>query len=173
MAQRDSTRAGAMLADVQTRLQKTLPAGHFAFGVLASEQALNALLQNDVPTAMRLAEQGVSTVEAAIKAGGEGSYYLPRLLIRRSTVALAAQHLDDAAADSLRAVGMLQQGVEPGKFSSHLGNAFLALGRALQAQGRLEEAGAAFRSAAENLQNTLGQDHPDSREARRLALLKN
>jgi tetratricopeptide (TPR) repeat protein len=173
MAQRDSARAGAMLADVQTRLQKTLPAGHFALGVLASEQALNALLQNDVPSAMRLAEQGVSTVEAAIKAGGEGSYYLPRLLIRRSTVALAAQRLDAAAADSLRAVGMLQQGLEPGKFSSHLGNAFLALGRALQAQGRLEEAGAAFRSAGENLQNTLGQDHPDSREAHRLALLKN
>jgi serine/threonine-protein kinase len=173
MAQRDSTRAGAMLSEVETRLHKTLPAGHFAFGVLASEQAFNALLQNDVPTAMRLAEQGVSTVEAAIKAGGEGSYYLPRLLVRRSTVALAAQHPDDAASDSVRAIGMLQQGVEAGKFSSHLGNAYLALGRALQALGRRKEAGAAFRSAAENLQNTVGEGHPDSREARRLALLEN
>jgi serine/threonine-protein kinase len=169
MAQHNPSRAGAVLEEVQAKLEKSLPPGHFAFGVLATDKALNALLQGDTAAAVKLADQGVSSLEATIKAGGEGSYYLPRLLVRRSVVELAAGRASDAAADARRAVDLLQPGIEPGKFSSHLGNAFLALGRALQAQGKREEARAAFRSAAENLQNTLGPDHPDSRQARQLA----
>jgi hypothetical protein len=40
------------------------------------------------------------------------------------------------------------------------------MGRALQAQGKSSEAYAAFQSAAENLQATLGPDHLDTRSAR-------
>jgi hypothetical protein len=47
----------------------------------------------------------------------------------------------------------------------------LARGRALQALNRLEEARAAFRSAAEQLETTLGTDHPDTKIARQLAEL--
>ena len=54
-------------------------------------------------------------------------------------------------------------------FSSDMGDAYLARGRALQALGRPEEARAAFRSAAEHLQATLGPDHPDTQMARQLA----
>lgn len=169
MAQRNPARAGAALDEVQAKLEKGLPPGHFAFAVLASDKALNALLQGDTEAAVRLADQGVTSLEATIRSGGEGSYYLPRLLIRRSVVELAAGRAAEAAADAKRAIDLLQPGIAPGKYSSHLGNAYLALGRALQAQGKSEEARSAFRSAAENLQNTLGSDHPDSRQARQLA----
>jgi serine/threonine-protein kinase len=169
MAQGDWRHASTTLASVEAMFRKDLPAGHFAFGVLASEKALNALLKGDYPTALSLADQGVSIVEAAVKAGGEGRYYLPRLLTRRSVVQLAAGRSDKAAADAARSIDLLQPGIKPGEFSSHLGNAYLALGHALQRQGKAEAARAAFRSAADNLKNAVGPEHPDFREAYTLA----
>ena len=168
-AQGNSFRAAAMLAEVEPRLQKSLPAGHYAFATLASAKALNALVKGDIPTAMKLADRAVSIDEAAIKAGGEGIYYLPTLLLNRSAVELAASRPERAAADASRALALSQTGTKPGTFSSIQGRAYLALGRALQAQGKPEEARAAFRSAAEHLQVTLGPGHPDTRSARQLA----
>jgi tetratricopeptide (TPR) repeat protein len=160
-AQQNSARAAAALSDVEARLKKTLPAGHFALGVLESEKALNALLTKDVPGAVELANHGVQIVEAAIKAGGEGSYYLPRLLTRRSVVELAAGDLSKAEADATRAIALLKTDLEPGQSSSHLGYAYVALGRALQARSKAPEARAAFQAAADNLEATVGTDHPD------------
>jgi serine/threonine-protein kinase len=170
MAQKDSVRAAATLSDVEARLRKVLPAGHFALGVLESEKAVNAMLTNDMPAALELANRGVMIVEAAIKAGGEGDYYLPRLLTRRSNVSLAAGHFADAGADATRAITLLTKDLEPGQSSSHLGYAFLALGRALEAHGKLSEARAAYRSAAGNLEVTVGKDHPDYRAAQQSGL---
>jgi hypothetical protein len=63
-------------------------------------------------------------------------------------------------------VDLLRKGAPPDSRSSSLGGACLALGRALDAQGRHEEAKVAFQSALENLEITLGPDHPESRAAR-------
>jgi eukaryotic-like serine/threonine-protein kinase len=169
-AQQNSARAAAALSDVEARLKKTLPAGHFALGVLESEKALNALLTNDVPGAIELANHGVQIVEAAIKAGGEGSYYLPRLLTRRSIVELAAGDLSNAETDATRAIALLKTDLESGESSSHLGYAYVALGRALQARSKAPEARAAFQAAADNLEATVGTDHPDFQEAQQLVL---
>ncbi len=167
--QRDLTRAAAMLAEVEPRLRRNLPPGHYAFSSLASEQSLIALARGDLQAAWQLANQAVAIDEAAIKAGGQGAGVLPILLVRRSTVELELRRPDEAAADAARALSLLQASAQPGTFSSNLGRAYLALGRALQAQGKSEEARAAARSAAEQLQNTLGPAHPDTRSARQLA----
>ncbi len=166
--QHDLTRAAAMLAEVEPRLRRNLPAGHYAFASLSSERALIALARGDVQTAMRLADQAVAIDEAAVKAGGQGAGMLHILLVRRSTVELEARHPGEAAADAARAVSLLQEAAQPGTFSSTLGRAYLALGLALQAQGKRDEAHTAFRSAAEHLQSALGPDHPDTRSARQL-----
>jgi hypothetical protein len=50
-----------------------------------------------------------------------------------------------------------------------MGRAYLNLGRALEAEGKRDESHAAFRSATEHLQNTLGPEHDDTRRARQLA----
>jgi tetratricopeptide (TPR) repeat protein len=84
-------------------------------------------------------------------------------------VKLAAGRSDAAAADAARAIDLMQAGMKPGEFSSYLGNAYLALGHALQRQGKPEDSRAAFRSAADNLRNTVGVEHPDFREALTLA----
>ena len=64
---------------------------------------------------------------------------------------------------------MFQDTTEPGTFTVNLGRAYFALGRALQAQGKREDARSAFRSATEHLQSALGSDHEETKAARQLA----
>jgi eukaryotic-like serine/threonine-protein kinase len=168
LAGHELARASAMLTEVDPRLRQSLPQGHYAFASLAAERAMIASENGDVPAALQLVNQAVGIVEAAIQSGGEGAFYLPALLTRRSAIELQAGQADPAVADATRAA-RLQSAAQPGTFSSKLGYAYLALGRALQAQGKSEEAHSAFRSAVQHLQATLGPDHPDTRNARQLA----
>lgn len=89
--------------------------------------------------------------------------------MRRSAVELELGRVSDAIADASRALDLSQQASVPASFSNNLGYAYLALGRGLQAQGKQGEARAAFRSAAQHLERSIGADHPDTRTARRLA----
>jgi eukaryotic-like serine/threonine-protein kinase len=170
--QRDFTRATAMLAELEPRLRKSFPPDNLWFGVLASMQALLASGKGDFQTALPLADQAVTILEAASKGGQSGGDYLPIVLIRRSTVELEAGRPAQAGDDALRALKQFQDAAPAGMMSSNIGRAYLNLGRALQAQGKPNEARAAFRSAAENLQATLGPDSPDTRTARQLAEAK-
>jgi eukaryotic-like serine/threonine-protein kinase len=169
--QRDFARASAMLAEVEPRMRRHLPAGYYGFAALVSDKALLAQAKGDLPAALQLADQAVNIDEAAIKAGGQGAPYLPILLVRRSAVELEARQRDQAAADAARALSLLQTTTQPGTLSSSTGRAYLALGRALQSQGKPQEAHTAFRAAAEHLKDTLGANHPDTRSARQQAEL--
>ena len=86
-----------------------------------------------------------------------------------STIELDAGQPDRAAGDASRALVLSQKVVQAGEFSEHVGRAYLALGRALQAQGKREQARAALRSAAEHLEHAIGPEYPESRVARQLA----
>jgi eukaryotic-like serine/threonine-protein kinase len=166
---RDFTRSKALLAELEPRLRRKLPPAHYAFASLASEKALLAQAEGDLATALRLADQAVAIDEASIKAIGQCSAYLPTLLVRRSAIEFELRQQNRAAEDAARALGLLQRCIEPGVFSSNLGRAYLALGRARKSQGRDGEPRGAFRSAAEHLQNTLSPEHPDARYALQLA----
>jgi tetratricopeptide (TPR) repeat protein len=172
-AQRNLSRAAAMLAEVEPRLRQSLPPGHYAFASLASEQAVAALTSGDVSAALKFADESVALDEAAVKAGGAGAFYLPMLLTRRSAIRLEAGHRIEAVADAVRALSLLQADAEPGVFSAYVGRAYLTLGRALQARGEGEEARAAFHSAAQHLEATLGSDHPEARSACLMAESRN
>src|SRR5260370_7988025 len=102
-----------MLAQVEPRLRRALPVGHYAFASLASDQSLNALAKGDVPGAVRLADQAVAIAEASIKAGGEGAVLLRMLLTRRSTIELAADRPDHPPPDAPRALPLLQPAPDP------------------------------------------------------------
>jgi len=159
------THAAAMLADLEPMLRRSLPPSSYWFGALASAQAQVAAGRGDFQTASRLADQSIVITEAAIQGGGQGADLLPILLLRRSAIRLEAGHNAAAGEDAARAVNLLQNALNTATFSSHVGRAYYALGRALKSQGKRSEAQAAFRSAAEQLQNTLGPDHPDTRSA--------
>jgi len=168
-AQGKFDRADAMLAEVEPRLKRTLPEGHFAFAVLGFEKARNAAARGDTASALRFVNQAVAIDEAAVKAGREGSYYLPTLLVGRAEIELQAGLADSAVVDASGAISLVRKTLQPGTFSCVQGRAFLALGRALHAQSKPEEARVAFRSAVENLQPTVGTDHPDTRNARQMS----
>ncbi len=167
-AQGNLTRSTQILAELEPQLHRTLPAGHIAFGLLDSERALNAETAGDLKNALALQNQAVAIAETGrAKAGGTGA--LCRFLTRRSVLELQLGRTTDAASDALRALKMLESAAKPGGFSSYVGEAYLARGRALDAEGNHDEARAAFRSAAAQLESTLGPDHPDTRVAYQLA----
>ena len=167
----DLDRSGAMLAEVEPRLRRSLPPNHYAFAVLKAEEAQNKALRGDLKTALRLADEAVAIDEASMKSVGQGSDALATLLYVRAAIEMKGGNPDRAVADASRAIKLVEEAAEPGTFSTQLARCYLALGSAVDFEGKHDEARAAFRTAAENFQQTLGPDHPDTRNARRLAEL--
>ena len=89
--------------------------------------------------------------------------------VGRSDIERELGRIDEAAADAARALTLSRQDTQPGTFSSQLGQTYLTLGRALQAQGKQDQARAAFRTDAQSFQSTLGAGSPDAYRARQLA----
>jgi serine/threonine protein kinase len=169
--QGDYAHAKTTSAEWESVLRRGFPPGHYGNASLTSERSLIAQGEGNPVTALRLASDAITMDEKAIKNGGQGAHLLPVLLVRRSTLELAAGNPDQAAADADRALHLLQASIEPGTFSEHLGRAYLALGLALQTQGKREDARAAVRSAAEHLEKALGPDNPEFRKAYEVAQL--
>jgi tetratricopeptide (TPR) repeat protein len=167
----DIAQSDAMLKEVEPRLRQDLPPSHYAFAVLEIEQAQNKFRRGDLDDALRMADDAVAINERSMKIGGQGSDALPGLLLNRSTIELKTGGRDQAAADAARAVKLLQMQAEPGTFSTQLGRSYLALGNALKAKGRSDEARQAFRSSATHFENALGHDHPDTLSALQSAVV--
>ena len=158
-----------MLSELEPRLRRDLPKGHIAFASLASERSLLAQAKGVLSDALDLANQALAMAEASVQAGREGADYLPVLLARRSGIELQARNANAAVADAARALTLLQRASQPGVFSGTLGRTYLTLGRALRSQQKWDDARATLASAADHLQNSMGPDHPETREARQLA----
>jgi tetratricopeptide (TPR) repeat protein len=161
-------RAAAILAELEPKLRSSLPPGHYAFAVFQSDKSLLAEAQGNLPLALQLGNAAVETDQAAIDAGGQGATYLPSFLVRRSNLELETGRVDEAVADSSKAVQLLKSQMEPGTLSSSLGRAYLALARALAAQGKRADSREVSRVALENLQPSVGPSHPDTLRAKRL-----
>jgi eukaryotic-like serine/threonine-protein kinase len=168
----DYARAGAKLDELESLYIHDLKPGHYGFAGLASERSMLAEGNGDIFAALRLADEAVALDEAAIKGGGQGAHMLPALLLRRSSIEQKCGMPEKAESDAARAVELVQRKLQPGSHSSILGRAYLTLGKALLAEGKTDEARQAFRSATDNLEATLGQDHQDSQAARKLDALK-
>jgi eukaryotic-like serine/threonine-protein kinase len=161
--------AKQLLDQVEPQMRAHLPAGHYAFAGVAADRARIALGENNLPLALQFANQSVTIGETAVKGGGEGAFALPGYLLTRSSIELASGSLDQALADSNRALDLVKSHSQTGSFSSTLGYAYLGVARALDAQGKHDDARAAAVSAAENFEQCLGAHHPDTRAARDLA----
>ncbi len=168
----DLPRAEGMLAELEPRLRRTLPAGHIAFASLSLQRALVAQARGDLQGALALSTGAVELAQASVKAGMQGAQYLPVVLSRRSDVERELHAPDKAADDAIRAVNLLKPTLQPGTCSCTLGRAYLALGRALRDEGRHAEARAALASAVEQLRTALGPDHPDTRIAGQVEALE-
>ena len=167
--QHDLPRSAAMLAEVEPRLRKDLPPGHYAFAMLLSSQALLELERGHVTSALQLCNQSVTLLEAVSKAGKAGRSNLPVAYQHRAKIELQAGKTDLAVADATRAVDLIEKETPPQTFSSRPGRAYLILAQALKAQGKDDESRSAARSAVQHLQSAVGPDHPDTQSARQLA----
>ena len=127
-------RSTAMLDEVEPKLRRNLPAGHYAFASLASERALNAQAAGDPRTASRFAKQAMDILNTALRSGGAGAQYLPILRGRQSLLELQLGQLDEAAADAVAELSLVQKDAEPGQYSAKIGHAFLDLGMALRSE---------------------------------------
>jgi eukaryotic-like serine/threonine-protein kinase len=161
----DFTRSAAMMDEVEPLLQRDLPPGHYAFAHLASDRAYLAQAQGDSAKALQLVNHAVAIDEAAIKAGGQGAFLLPVLLLQRSDLELGAHQNDKALADAVRGLSLAQAAIPAGTYSQLVGAVQLVLGRALLAQGKTDEAHIAFRAAAEHFEKAVGPDDPNTRTA--------
>jgi len=161
-------RATEGLKQLEPRLRKRLPAKHYAFAALSSERSRLAMAKGDVASALRYADEAIAIDEASIRNMGQCAAYLPTLLVRRSHVERRAQRLELAAADAKHALELILDQSESGMHSSNIGRAYLALALSSKAPGRSAESQEAFQKAFENLQDTLGPLHPETRSAREM-----
>jgi tetratricopeptide (TPR) repeat protein len=164
----DLPRATQMLSEAEAGWHRGPWAGDLAMASIQSQRSLVAQVHGDFTRALALANEAMSLTEGSVKTGRQGADFIPMLLIRRAGIELELHRSTEAAADGSRALTALRQTQEPGSFSSDIGLAHLALGRALHAEGKAEEAHAAFRSAADHFAHTLGPDHPETLQARQL-----
>jgi tetratricopeptide (TPR) repeat protein len=117
-AQHEVKKADAVLAEVEPRLRKDLPPGHYAFASLTSDHSLVELERGNNALALSLANQALDKLNATVKSGMSGIAVLPLLYQRRGIVELRSGNADAAAADFSKALELLQGNTTPGVLSS-------------------------------------------------------
>jgi serine/threonine protein kinase len=168
-AQHDFARSFAMLDEVEPRLRSALPPGHYAFGALASERSQTLELEGDTARALDLANLAIRICEDATRQGKGCTQYLPSLLRHRASIETSLKQFGPAESDARRALELLLQQARPGEFSQSTGQAYLTLALCLTAEGREADGRAMAQRAIDQLQASVGLDHPDTRAARELA----
>jgi eukaryotic-like serine/threonine-protein kinase len=167
--QRDFHRAEAALSQLEKLERTIVPADDSFFSIIDSERSLLSQAEGNLSGALASADQAVSSDEACVRSHRGGTAWLPLFLYRRAAVEVAVGQPEKAIEDARRSLKLLQSLVGKDAFSAHSGRAYVALGRALQAVGKKEEAQTAFHTAAQHFDKTLGPEHPESREAHILA----
>jgi tetratricopeptide (TPR) repeat protein len=165
--QNNFTRAEKTFAAAVSLVTESTPK-HFV-AELISDRALLVQAEGKISAALQLADEAVTLDEAATRSGNEGQTVLPIVLNRRAAIEVEAGQPDQDKTDADRSLSLLQDSLGSDAFSVHIGAARMARGRALLAQGESQEARAAFRSAMEHFEQTLGPDHRNTRAARQLS----
>ncbi len=154
-------RAAEALGEFESRWKKLFPPGHVGFAAVASQYSLLDLARGDPRAALTKADEAIAICEAT----PEGRDRLMIFLTRRARVRMQLQQFEEARADSARALALAREAAGPDMLTCRIGRAYLALARALKAQGKLDEARAAYASAAKHLESSLGKEHAETIEA--------
>ena len=170
---RDFPSATATLDQVEPRLRRSLPAGHYAFATLAYHRAGIAMGKGDFQSASRFLDEAISITEASVKNGGQGRNWLFALYQRRADVEIEIGRPRLAVADAQHALELAKAESNPaGAFSFTVGEAYSTLAKALAANGNQTDAHVAALSAVEHLEHAYGPDRSETIAARRLAGLE-
>jgi len=162
--QGELSKAAAALSEVEPRLRRALPPGHYAFAAIRFERGLLAEARGDELAALVAFDSAIAVAERAT----QGSFVIPLMLGRRAKLELDLHRLDDAESDATRALELQQRLAQPGVASQKVGLAYLTLGNVMVARGKADSAHSLFTMALEQLRPTLGPDHPKTRMAAEL-----
>ena len=154
-------RADEALGEFETRWTKMFPPGHIGFAIVASNKSMLNLARGNFPEALAEANRAIALCEAA----PDGRDRMVILLIRRAVVYLKLQQTEEARADAQRALTLHQEATGPGVLACWSGRAYIVLGHALKAEGKIDESRAAYTSAFQHLESSLGKDNPETLEA--------
>jgi len=165
--QGDASRSAAALNEAETRLRLALPPDHPAFGSVLMEQALSARDAGRIEDGLALIDRAYDIAEAARRRGASAGNPA-RVLIRRAEIRAAAGLHAAAAADARLALATFDDLLPRGSFSRMQGDAYLALGRALLAQGQEQEGREALRASLQHLDDAIGSGSPGSQAVRAL-----
>ncbi|HEY2558880.1 MAG TPA: serine/threonine-protein kinase [Caldimonas sp.] len=160
----DAAGCARLLAVARERLKATLPPAHSNFGVIELVAAQLSLAEGRPAEARDELGHAVELFDAA-------SDKTPLRIRALERLAAVEQHLADPAAALRHASLALDQAREVSKgFASTawLGSALLTLGSVELEQGDRRAAGPTLRAALGQLQDTLGEDAPATRQARLL-----
>ena len=115
------------------------------------------------------ADQALADVQAQYAKRQARTGVVAEVGIVRSEIALALAHHDVARTQAEQALAVARDGQGDLAHSFLTGRAWLALARSERAAGALGPARDACRQAIEQLEPTLGAEHPITQEARQLA----
>ena len=152
------------LTEARQVLVGMLPPGSAIFGTLDTTLGRMALAHGEASTAQAYLQSALAIWDAMPippPQRSRSAAWMARTQLALGQPALARQHAESAVAQARRMVQGLPH-------SEWLGQALLALGLTLQAQGRLDEAKATWLAAVEQLDATTGRDAPGTTEARKL-----
>jgi tetratricopeptide (TPR) repeat protein len=164
----DADRARDMVVEAESRLRGT-PSSNIIWASFLLERALAAQDRGDIDAAFDGINRALAVADASVKAGKQGADLVAVLLTYRSEAERQLGRTDDAIADAARALVQIKQAAQPGTSSLHAGRAYLALGRALQSQGKEVDSRANFQLSAEHFERAIGPGVVEAREARQLA----
>jgi eukaryotic-like serine/threonine-protein kinase len=158
-------RAASMLAPTEQRLHAIFPPAYWVFGSLRMESALLAEHAGDEVRAQRLADEAV----ALFNDNSPPAYDFPVVLVKRAEFELRHGRLDQARADTQHALAVYDKAFGKDILSARIGDALIAEGKVLAAQGDAAAARARFAKAALNYADSLGPENLKTRSARQMA----
>jgi hypothetical protein len=115
--------------------------------------------------------EAIAAYSALIARPGIEKVTLVRALAERADLYLGRGALDLALADAQRDLQVARELQLDKQYSAHTGRALAVLARCQEARAEKSAARSSAEQAAINLAKTLGDDHPDTQQARRLAQL--
>ena len=161
----DYARAGGLFPQVERALHAQFAPTHWWFGVLKMDAALLADHAGNEAQAQGLADDAL----VMFHDNSPPTYSFPVVLVKHSEFELRHGHTGEAKADAEHALAVYEQTFGKDILSCCIGDAFMAEGRALAAQGEAAAARDRFAKAAVHYLDSLGADNDKTKTAKRLA----
>jgi serine/threonine-protein kinase len=167
----DHGRSQQTLDELEPRLRAVLPPLHVAFGSLLVERAYLAQARGENADARVQADAGVELLREVLRATGEGTNYLPYVLLCRARIAVENGNPDRAMADAREVLELLDAS-QPNAKSIWAARAHYVLARALRDVGRAADSTAEARLAIDHFTSAGGTEAPGIAAARELVAVE-